>query len=63
MIQQVIDPWEKKADTARLYRLLGVSRSGVYAAASAARVLAYNTHRLHSTLGYRSPADYEKATT
>jgi transposase InsO family protein len=23
----------------------------------------YNTHRLHSTLGYRSPADYEKATT
>jgi transposase InsO family protein len=22
----------------------------------------YNTHRLHSTLGYRSPADYEKAT-
>lgn len=21
----------------------------------------YNTHRLHSTLGYRSPADYEKA--
>lgn len=23
----------------------------------------YNTHRLHSTLGYRSPADFEKATT
>lgn len=23
----------------------------------------YNTHRLHSTLGYRSPADYEKAIT
>lgn len=23
----------------------------------------YNTQRLHSTLGYRSPADYEKATT
>ncbi len=23
----------------------------------------YNTHRLHSTLGYRSPTDYEKATT
>lgn len=23
----------------------------------------YNTHRLHSTLGYRSPADYEKAFT
>jgi len=23
----------------------------------------YNTHRLHSTLGYRSPADYEKVTT
>ncbi|MFC6842137.1 hypothetical protein [Xanthomonas theicola] len=23
----------------------------------------YNTHRLHSTLGDRSPADYEKATT
>ena len=22
----------------------------------------YNTHRLHSTLGYRSPADYAKAT-
>jgi len=22
----------------------------------------YNTHRLHSTLGYRSPADFEKAT-
>ncbi|QBG85051.1 IS3 family transposase [Xanthomonas oryzae] len=22
----------------------------------------YNTHRLHSTLGYRSPTDYEKAT-
>jgi transposase InsO family protein len=22
----------------------------------------YNTHRLHSTLGYRSPADYEKVT-
>jgi transposase InsO family protein len=21
----------------------------------------YNTHRLHSTLGYRSPADFEKA--
>lgn len=23
----------------------------------------YNTHRLHSTRGYRSPADFEKATT
>ncbi|CAM4324404.1 integrase core domain-containing protein [Kerstersia similis] len=23
----------------------------------------YNTQRLHSTLGYRSPTDYEKATT
>lgn len=23
----------------------------------------YNTHSLHSTLGYRSPADFEKATT
>lgn len=23
----------------------------------------YNTHRLHSTLGYRSPADFEKAST
>ncbi|MFC6841292.1 integrase core domain-containing protein [Xanthomonas theicola] len=23
----------------------------------------YNTHRPHSTLGYRSPADYEKAVT
>lgn len=23
----------------------------------------YNTHRLHSTLGYRSPTDHEKATT
>lgn len=22
----------------------------------------YNTHRLHPTLGYRSPADYERAT-
>ncbi len=32
MIQQVIDQWQKKADTARLCRLLGVSRSGVYAA-------------------------------
>jgi len=32
VIQQVIDQWEKKADTARLCRLLGVSRSGVYAA-------------------------------
>lgn len=32
MIQQVIDQWQKKADTARLCRLLNVSRSGVYAA-------------------------------
>ncbi len=32
MIQQLIDQWQKKADTARLCRLLGVSRSGVYAA-------------------------------
>ena len=32
MIQQVIDQWPKKADTARLCRLLGVSRSGLYAA-------------------------------
>lgn len=23
----------------------------------------YNTHQLHSTLGYRSQADFEKATT
>lgn len=32
MIQQMIDQWQEKADTARLCRLLGVSRSGVYAA-------------------------------
>jgi len=32
VIQQVIDQWQKKADTARLCRLLSVSRSGVYAA-------------------------------
>ena len=32
MIQQVIDQWQKKADTARLCRLLSVSRSGLYAA-------------------------------
>src|SRR5690554_6920237 len=28
----MIDQWQKKVDTARLCRLLGVSRSGVYAA-------------------------------
>jgi transposase InsO family protein len=32
VIQQMIDPWQKKANTARLCRLLGVSRSGLYAA-------------------------------
>lgn len=32
MIQQVIEQWQEKADTACLCRLLGVSRSGVYAA-------------------------------
>lgn len=32
MIHQLIDQWQKKADTARLCRLLGVSRTGVYAA-------------------------------
>lgn len=32
MIQRLISQWEKKACTARLARLLGVSRSGVYAA-------------------------------
>jgi putative transposase len=32
VIQQVIEQWQKKADTARLCRLLNVSRSGVYAA-------------------------------
>lgn len=32
MIQQLISQWGKKACTARLARLLGVSRSGVYAA-------------------------------
>jgi transposase InsO family protein len=32
MIQQVINQWPKKADTDRLCRLLGVSRSGIYAA-------------------------------
>lgn len=32
MIQAMIDQWQKKANTARLCRLLGVSRSGVYAA-------------------------------
>ncbi|RBA89357.1 IS3 family transposase [Xanthomonas oryzae pv. oryzae] len=32
MIQQMIQQWQEKARTARLCRLLGVSRSGVYAA-------------------------------
>lgn len=32
MIQRLISQWDKKACTARLARLLGVSRSGVYAA-------------------------------
>ncbi len=32
MIQQVIQQWQEKAQTARLCRLLGVSRSGLYAA-------------------------------
>lgn len=32
MIQKLIDQWQKKASTARLCRLLGVSRSGLYAA-------------------------------
>ncbi len=32
MIQQMIHQWQKKADTVRLCRLLGVSRSGLYAA-------------------------------
>ena len=32
MIQKLIDQWQKKADTTRLCRLLGISRSGVYAA-------------------------------
>ena len=32
MIQRLISEWEEKACTARLSRLLGVSRSGVYAA-------------------------------
>jgi transposase InsO family protein len=39
VIQQVIDQWPKKADTARLCRLLGVSRSGVYAARRRRRAL------------------------
>ncbi|MBB3343831.1 hypothetical protein FHW73_001704 [Luteimonas sp. RC10] len=32
MIQQMIDQWQEKAETARLCRLLGVSRSELYAA-------------------------------
>ncbi len=32
MIQQLIDQWQEKVETARLCRLVGVSRSGVYAA-------------------------------
>lgn len=32
MIQQMIQQWQEKAETTRLCRLMGVSRSGVYAA-------------------------------
>src|SRR5690606_23293271 len=32
VIQNMIEQWKKKVDTARLCRLLGVSRSGLYAA-------------------------------
>lgn len=32
MIQQMINQWQEKAETTRLCSLLGVSRSGVYAA-------------------------------
>lgn len=31
MIQQMIDQWQEKVETSRLCRLVGVSRSGVYA--------------------------------
>lgn len=47
------------------YRPKGVDTIGDKARAQygcAGRLL-YTTHRLHSTLGYRSPAGYEKATT
>jgi transposase InsO family protein len=56
------------AEVAQLLGIRGLTRSHPWPTRAAARTAIfewiegwYNVHRLHSSVGYRSPADYETA--
>ena len=55
-------PWVSRCHTSRTIELLASSaRAGLHAAVFDYIEGWYNTRRLHSSLGYRSPAEYEDA--